>query len=137
MEIQKGKVYRTRGGDKAKVLYVDGSSANPFPVTVQYSNGMIDALMRNGRAYWYKESVSDLIEEVDAPVEPPGDRSKISEQDEAAPHPDLREENDRLRGQVYELRALVTVALNTTMDDAETVDALATLARIVMARTDP
>jgi hypothetical protein len=70
MIIEKGKLYRTRGGYKVEVLTTDRNECRP--VVVMFEDGNIEVLYQNGSRWNDKsESELDLIAEWTEPVEIP------------------------------------------------------------------
>jgi hypothetical protein len=70
MKIEKGKFYRTRGGEKVEVLTTDRHEYRP--IVVMFEDGNIEVLYQNGMR-WEDKSTSDidLIAEWTDPVEIP------------------------------------------------------------------
>jgi hypothetical protein len=71
MNIERGKFYKTRGGDKVEVLSINRN--NEFTIVIMYQDGSIAVLLNNGRDSKRRsvESDRDLVSEwVDEPSIP-------------------------------------------------------------------
>jgi hypothetical protein len=70
MKIEKGKFYRTRGGEKVEVLTTERPTS--YSIVVMGEDGSVTVLQQNGALYDGKaNSYSDLIAEWTEPVEIP------------------------------------------------------------------